>query len=261
MIKTVVVKFLCGDDIRRVTLPHNTTFPELISLLTQLFNIKDITIKYVDEEGDKITVSTNEELTEAFGISESLQPPILRIFVFGTTQTDQLQLPTTISQPQILPILSEQSSVSSTSSSRDPPSVLSRKTKEDMLSISSSVANQISSLSSQTAQRNKDLSIGSLEPLHEQTRKMTEMGATASVISGNKNSEIASVLTKTQSDAIVGRTNENSIHIASILSSSPNQVMLAVDQAATDISNKTVELTKASLKSIDEAIRNLTRPC
>jgi len=41
-------------------------------------------VKYVDDEGDQISVTTTEELAEAFRLAKDLVPPILRINVYRT---------------------------------------------------------------------------------------------------------------------------------------------------------------------------------
>jgi len=63
----LVVKFLYGNDIRRVTADKNFTWAEVTDLVTSLFEITGkFSLKYKDDEGDLITVSTDRELEEAF---------------------------------------------------------------------------------------------------------------------------------------------------------------------------------------------------
>jgi hypothetical protein len=70
-----------NDDIRRFCLPTTISFSEFITNIGKLFKVDEITVKYVDDEGDAIVVTSDEELQEAFRLAKELNPPILRVAV------------------------------------------------------------------------------------------------------------------------------------------------------------------------------------
>jgi len=68
----VVVKVSLGDDIRRFLLAQLPSFAELRGMLEKLFNTAItgvLDVKYLDPEGDQITVSSDAELIDAFGMA------------------------------------------------------------------------------------------------------------------------------------------------------------------------------------------------
>eukprot|EP00005_Dracoamoeba_jomungandri_P012121 CAMPEP_0174262714 /NCGR_PEP_ID=MMETSP0439-20130205/14773_1 /TAXON_ID=0 /ORGANISM="Stereomyxa ramosa, Strain Chinc5" /LENGTH=373 /DNA_ID=CAMNT_0015347589 /DNA_START=25 /DNA_END=1146 /DNA_ORIENTATION=- len=62
------VKFVYNDDIRRVSLDSPPTYEELVDLIQSLFKFEfnDYFVKWTDDEGDVVTVSSDLELKEAF---------------------------------------------------------------------------------------------------------------------------------------------------------------------------------------------------
>jgi len=64
----VSFKIRFGDDIRRISIDKSDSFKGLIGQLRKLFNVgadEDIVLKYVDDEGDKVTLSSDLEFKEA----------------------------------------------------------------------------------------------------------------------------------------------------------------------------------------------------
>lgn len=73
----VVLKISFNEDIRRVTLEH-VSFLDLTRMIKCMFGLnKDIAMRYKDDEGDMVTVTSDMELSEAVTSSKTL----LRIFV------------------------------------------------------------------------------------------------------------------------------------------------------------------------------------
>jgi len=83
----LVLKIKLGEDTRRLTVESAPTFAQLVVLLRQLFpNLRDpFTVKYQDEDGDFITVTTDLELKESVNVcsvtQSSLGAPVLRLFL------------------------------------------------------------------------------------------------------------------------------------------------------------------------------------
>lgn len=75
------VKISYGTEIRRVTLP-NTSYGSMLEHTSSLFGLPqaDIVLKYEDDDGDKISMSSDMELQEALRLSKATQK-ILRLFV------------------------------------------------------------------------------------------------------------------------------------------------------------------------------------
>jgi hypothetical protein len=79
-----------GDDIRRISL-EDTTFEGLCLALLELYSFKTthLTIKYLDDENELISITSTEELREADRISRDSGQPILRLVV-GPADSEEL---------------------------------------------------------------------------------------------------------------------------------------------------------------------------
>jgi len=79
----IVIKTQLGDDFRRFRVNEDVTFDSLCRLLGKSHNEEDFIecflMKYVDSEGDAITITTTPELEEAFLQLQEQQIPILRL--------------------------------------------------------------------------------------------------------------------------------------------------------------------------------------
>ncbi|CAF0926299.1 unnamed protein product [Adineta steineri] len=87
----LIIKAQLGDDIRKMMI-HNEdlTLNELVLMMERIFtgkisNSDEITIKYVDDDGDKITLLNDSDLTVALHFHKFLR---LFIFVNGAEQTN-----------------------------------------------------------------------------------------------------------------------------------------------------------------------------
>ena len=79
---TMIVKITDGKDIRRFTTSTtNITYSAIHKHAAESFNLgpKDFKLKYKDDEGDQITMSTDAEIVEAVGLTLKLDPPVLRL--------------------------------------------------------------------------------------------------------------------------------------------------------------------------------------
>jgi len=81
----VVVKVSLGDDIRRFSLSSLPSFVELRVMLEKLFatSIQGVyDVKYLDPEGDQITVTSDTELVDAFGMANTVgDHKLLRLYL------------------------------------------------------------------------------------------------------------------------------------------------------------------------------------
>jgi len=71
MAQQVSIKFSFSDDVRRIKVSPQITYPEVLVLLKSLFKLpeqewENLNLKYTDNEGDKCTVTGEQELREAF---------------------------------------------------------------------------------------------------------------------------------------------------------------------------------------------------
>jgi len=79
---TMIVKITDGKDIRRFTTSTTSiTYSAIHKHAAESFNLgpKDFKLKYKDDEGDQITMSTDAEILEAVGLTLKLEPPVLRL--------------------------------------------------------------------------------------------------------------------------------------------------------------------------------------
>jgi len=65
------VKFQLNEDVRRIKVPKQISFPEIVNLLKSLFKLpenewENLNLKYTDNENDKYTITCEQELREAF---------------------------------------------------------------------------------------------------------------------------------------------------------------------------------------------------
>jgi len=100
MTQLVTIKCQLDDDLRRFSLSPTCTFEDLCKQLTSLYHIDEsFLLKYSDDEGDLISVTTTEELIEAFRLSKDLRPPILRLHVYRTNKPSERK-PTKEEKPE-----------------------------------------------------------------------------------------------------------------------------------------------------------------
>jgi len=79
----IVVKAKWKDDLRRLTITKETDFVSFRALISKIFNLNIGLLKYVDDEGDEVSITSDEELKEAFRIAEIGNQTLLRVFVSG----------------------------------------------------------------------------------------------------------------------------------------------------------------------------------
>jgi len=79
----LIVKITHSSEIRRFTATSDTlTWAHLSKRCSEMFNIpKSYKLTYVDDEGDRITLSTDEELDEAKSMAFATAPAVLRLSV------------------------------------------------------------------------------------------------------------------------------------------------------------------------------------
>lgn len=81
---TIIVKITNGTEIRRLTAQANTlTWASLAKQSAGLFDLprKELKFTYVDDEGDRITISSDDELHEAAGLALKTSPAVLRLTI------------------------------------------------------------------------------------------------------------------------------------------------------------------------------------
>jgi len=77
----LTVKVYIGDEIRRLTLQDNCYYALLRTTLSNVCNLsRDFLIKYKDEEGDMISITSDIEFQAAKTLATE---PILRLWIFG----------------------------------------------------------------------------------------------------------------------------------------------------------------------------------
>jgi len=84
MESSIVVKIKYLEDTRRVTLENVPIFADLVTLVQKLYQPligKPFTLKYLDDDQDLVTLSSDFELQEALNVSRNMKPPVLRLFV------------------------------------------------------------------------------------------------------------------------------------------------------------------------------------
>lgn len=77
------VKQVGTDEIRRLTVKSDETFAKFYALLTDMFPTiqQPLFVKYVDDDGDEISVTSDMELEEGFNTALRSQSKVLRVLV------------------------------------------------------------------------------------------------------------------------------------------------------------------------------------
>lgn len=84
MRESIPIKIVYNTEIRRVPICTSLEFEDLKTYVKQLFpSLVKFLFKYVDEEGDKVTVTNNSELSEALRIAQDSKS-IFRLLVIPT---------------------------------------------------------------------------------------------------------------------------------------------------------------------------------
>jgi len=81
---TLIVKITLATDIRRFTAnPATLTWSQLSKRAAEYFDLtgKKFNMTYIDDENDRITLSSDDELAEAIGLARSGTPAVLRLTV------------------------------------------------------------------------------------------------------------------------------------------------------------------------------------
>jgi len=89
MANSMIVKITDGKDIRRFTTStNNITYSAIHKHTAEAFGLgpKDFKLKYKDDEGDQITMSTDAEIQEAVSITLKLDPPVLRLTLVNNSR-------------------------------------------------------------------------------------------------------------------------------------------------------------------------------
>jgi hypothetical protein len=79
---SIIVKISDGKDIRRFTASaESISFSTIYKNTSEAFGLgsKAFKLKYKDDEGDQITMSTDRELADAVTYTKTLEPPVLRL--------------------------------------------------------------------------------------------------------------------------------------------------------------------------------------
>jgi len=79
---TIIVKISDGKDIRRFTAStESISYSTVYKNASEAFGLgaKAFKLKYKDDEGDQITMSTDRELADAVAYTKTLEPPVLRL--------------------------------------------------------------------------------------------------------------------------------------------------------------------------------------
>jgi len=83
---SAIMKCDFNGDLRRVSL-NETSFVELKRVLAQLYDLtSDFTVKYVDDENDLITMTSDSELVEALNLAKATERP-LRLTIVATAHS------------------------------------------------------------------------------------------------------------------------------------------------------------------------------
>jgi len=99
MSNLIVVKTSLNDDIRRFSVKDDCTWSDFKLLMHKLYEVDVSTyrITYKDEEGDDLSITTDEELQEGLRLANQMKPAILRVtlklpnpLLLSTSETEKV---------------------------------------------------------------------------------------------------------------------------------------------------------------------------
>lgn len=119
---SLVVKFKFEEETRRITTAEAPTFAYLGEVLSQLFPgyPTGFTLKYLDDDEDMVTISSDLELKEATNMPSTQSSKVLRLFVFPKLSQDTASQSNSQPNKQTPSPTQPASSSSSSSSSSSP---------------------------------------------------------------------------------------------------------------------------------------------
>jgi len=82
--QTLIVKIKYQEDTRRLTLTSSPSFRDVVGIVRKLFHFeeqKSFVLKYVDDDNDLVTISSDMELQEAILVASKANPPVLRLLI------------------------------------------------------------------------------------------------------------------------------------------------------------------------------------
>jgi chemotaxis protein histidine kinase CheA len=82
--EAIIVKCTLGEDVRRFRVSYNCNFTEFVNTVGRLYKINSFVLKYTDDDGDLITLTSDQELQEAFRFAKTLNPQVLRLTVHSS---------------------------------------------------------------------------------------------------------------------------------------------------------------------------------
>jgi next-to-BRCA1 protein 1 len=84
----LVLKVKLGEDTRRITVENVPTYSELVRLCEKLFSMSttSFAVKYVDDDEDMVTMSSDIELQEALNVIKQQGTNVLRLFLSVETK-------------------------------------------------------------------------------------------------------------------------------------------------------------------------------
>ena len=103
MSELVAIKTVFNQDVRRFTLPANSSFAGLLQEVTARFGLAGrVVLRYKDDESEMCTIASDDELREAIRLAALATPPVLRVQIAveveaeATAPTELSSLPVTL---------------------------------------------------------------------------------------------------------------------------------------------------------------------
>jgi len=91
----VAIKTVHNQDVRRFTLPANSSFAELLQQVTSRFALSgSVVLRYKDDELEMCTIASDDELREAIRLAALATPPVLRVQITVEVEADATANPT-----------------------------------------------------------------------------------------------------------------------------------------------------------------------
>jgi len=99
----LILKIKLGDDTRRITLEIIPTYSDLVRLCEKLFSKNNFVVKYVDDDEDMVTMSSEIELQEALNVIKQQQTNVLRLFLSEETKKNTTEVPKPVNGSPVTP--------------------------------------------------------------------------------------------------------------------------------------------------------------
>jgi len=105
------LKIVYGKEARRLAIEEPITLNKVLSVIKESFQLKNFTVKYVDDEQEQVNLQSQGDFEEATRLLEDLKIPVLKLFVYDSAEMGAVETNAVVDEPEpekpVLPTIHE----------------------------------------------------------------------------------------------------------------------------------------------------------